>query len=250
MNHLPGSREKVALRVLAGRESAEQAALRLGVSTAEILRWCDLVRYGSALAQTRSQGGWRTAALGGFALLLVASTWARVALGGPCTTGSWPAAGMSGFCPETPALAGPINTNFAYLASSLKTKFNSSNLNNAPGAWVGAANINPNSIKSNHLNANIFAWIHLTDGSIPNGDFASATIQPDKLKTTKLYLSNLACRKDKFFDTLTICVPAKASGSCSSGQSKYYVCGSNTNTTGCLAAPPAACTNTLVGGHL
>lgn len=249
MNHPSRTREEAVLRVLAGHESTERAALRLGVTAEEIRRWCDLARLGSELGQAPRRD-WRPVALGGLALLLVASTWARVALAAPCNNPSgWPA-GMIAFCPETPALAAPVNTNFAYLSNALKTKFSSSDLNASPGAWVGSTNIKAKQLTSTHLTANLFSSIHLGTGSLSGPDFAAGTIQQDRIKQTKFYKRNPACRTTPVFVTTTTCISSKTNDLCPPGLGVYYLCDSSSNKTGCQNAPPAACSNILLGASV
>jgi hypothetical protein len=251
MTPLP-SREETALRVLAGRESAEQAAARLGVPADEIRRWCALVQLGSDLGQTPARGAWRTAAFGGLALLLVASTWARVAMGAPCNNpAGWPSTGMSALCPDTPALAGPINANFSYLSDAIKKKFSpSTGLNASPGGWVGSTNIKAKQLTSTHLTTDLFSSIHLGNGSISGADFASASIQQDKLKQTKFYARNAACKTSPGYLLTSTCVSSKTTDLCPPGLSMYYVCSTASGKTPCQSAPPAPCANTLLGGYV
>lgn len=253
MNNPPSSREDVALGVLAGLESAEQAAQRLGVPVDEILGWCRLIEQGAALGKPPSSASWRAVAAGGFALLLVASTWARVALAAPCNAPSgWPASGMTAFCPETPVLATPINENFAYLAGAIKNKFSPFNadLNLPAGGWVSSKHIGAKQINSTHLIPNLFSSLSFTDGIVTGADFAGGSIQTDKLKQSKLYSRNVACRTTPRFTSAATCISGKTNDACPPGLSAYYVCGSASNKTGCQASPPAACSNTLFGSHV
>lgn len=252
----------VAIGVLDGRESVEQAAQRLGVSVDEVTRWCELARLGVSLGQARRGARPWAVGLGGLVALGLVSLWARSAISAGCadpTHGPLPAS-MIKLCPESAALAGPVNTNFAQLSKAISTKFQSPKLGDPPGKWVSSATIAPGAIDSSRLADNSITSAFVADGIVPGSKFLSITKQ--KISRQTLYKMDPACyltqtpkspldspsNASPLTPTAT-CPPLKSSNSippCPNGQSRYLACGSTNVSPTCTAAP-TPCNNVSLG---
>jgi len=255
----------IVVGVLDGRESAEQAALKLGVSADEVLRRCELVQIGAALGQARPAGRPWAVALGGLVALGVVSLWARSAISAACadpTYGPLPSS-MIKLCPESAALAGPVNTNFSKLSDAISTRFKSPKLNDPPGAWVTGTLLATGAVDSSKLASNAVNATHLPDEIVPGSKFPAGSIAKQKLSRKSLYSMNVACFTTKIkqsfldspdnvspFSPSATCTPFTVTPSpCGPGMAAYIQCGTPNSVTACVAAPPA-CNNTLLGDFI
>ncbi len=194
---------------------------------------------------------WRPVALGGLGALAVVLCWVRAAVAAGCTPSPL-LAPLIDICPETPALAGAVNNNFAQLGGALRTKFSTKDPNSAPGVWVYSKTIGASEITSSHLAPDAIASdLQIAPGGISGDDFAASSIKIARLSNAALYKRNLACAKTSLLYSASATCAASPSSmpGCPAGQSFYTACDSSVPAPGCMATAPL-CNNTLLGSFI
>lgn len=268
----PQEQARVALRVLAGQQTPEQAAQEHGVSIEEIASWGQLLKAGASLAATRKRRRLKAIGLLSAALLLVGIT---VSIAGPTPcpdTVPVLSTHLIKFCPDVAASGYDLSQNFSLVAFWISKKAG------AVDQAVPGGLIKGNQIAASQITPTQLATPAVTDavqlGTLGPGELADNTLVSgdfDPAALVKLYKHNQYCEGQDATKTTTTyslsatCFPQECGVLCKTATGNYGLSVADcvdgcakpvcheatceaTNPKFCIpTAPFAACDNTLAG---
>lgn len=245
--------------------TSEELAAQLQVSPSEVAAWQKAL---DARAPRRPLG--RKAMLAALvALVAVSALWSRTGATAGCPDPVPPLpAGMTKFCPDTPAVAQDVNQNFASLVAWLeKCAGGVGGIGAAalpiPSDHIKSANIQDKAVSGAHFANSAVTIVDIQDGSLQSKHVTDGSIAKAKIDvsagTTPLYLSDPACSggREQWVSTESECrsAPCPNTLPCAPGFMPYYKCGGTfCDVSVCLPAPSNAggykCPMTQISGRL
>lgn len=242
---------ETALRVLAGRQTIEDAAKEHGVSTDEVESWCNLLRAGASHAASKRK---RLAGLLAAGLLLMGGVTVAVAAPTPCPDPTLPLpAPLKKFCPDEPASGKDLTDNFTQMITWINLKVGPVD-KPLPDNWIYSHQIADGAINESHLPVGpVVTGSQISSGSLLGEDVQVGAVEASRFAPGELvpiYEINPNCA----FTGLNLsagatCIPDLCpSNSCGPALIAFKSCTDGCSQFTCSTNTPwPTCNNTLRG---